>query len=344
MFLPCSLTFTKWFRHLCLALLAGGLTGWMADGASARQSTPPQVSVGVSRSVGVLPFHVAEQLGLFAAEGVRVTLKPCVDGLHCLADLFAGRTQLATVTELPVAVTSFQRDDFAVVATLGRSDRDIKILARRDARIASLDQLIGRRIALPTGTAAHYHLEVALMLAGIDPRSVIAVNLPPDRIPAAMASGEVDACVIWEPVAQAILRDDRRAAVALAGPRGLTHTFNLAASRNFIVQHDDTLVRVLRALQRAVDAIHEDPLMARTQLAQRLEVPADDIAARWADYDFRLKLPQSLVGTLERQIRWLRREGLVPAGPNPERPINVLNLLEPAPLRQAVPDAITLVK
>ena len=339
MFLPCHRSSARWLHHVCLVWLAGWLTC-----ASARPAAPPQVSVGVSRSVGVLPFHVAEQLGLFEAEGVRVTLKPCADGLRCLADLFAGQTQLATVTELPVALTSFHRDDFALVTSLARSDRDIKILVRRNARIGSLDQLVGRRIALPLGTAAHYHLEVALMLAGIDPRSVATVDLPPDRIPAAMASGEVDACVIWEPIAQAILRDDSRAAIPLPGPKGLTHTFNLAASRTYIVEHEDALVRVLRALQRAVDAIRENPDKARRLLAQRLEIPAADSAARWADYDFRLKLPQSLVGTLERQIRWLRREGLVPSGPHPERPVNVLRLLEPDPLRRAVPDAITLVK
>jgi ABC-type nitrate/sulfonate/bicarbonate transport system substrate-binding protein len=328
-----------WLRIVCLAWLVG----WLLAG-SAVAGTMPQVRLGMTRSMAALPFYVAEAHGLFEAQGVRVTLQDCPDGHRCLAGLFGGQTQLATVTELPVAMTAFQRDDFAIVTTLGRSDRDIKILARGDAGIDGLDGLVGRRVAVPSGTVAQYHLEVALMLAGFDPRQVITVNVPPERIPAAMAAAEVDASVIWEPLARDILRDARSPARVLAGPKGLTHSFNLVASRAYIAHHEDTLVRVLRALDRAIEHIHRDPQQARELLAQRLDIPAEDIAARWSDYDFRLKLPQSLVGTLERQIRWLRREGHVPPTSSPGRAINVLHHLEPAALRRAVPDAVTLVK
>jgi ABC-type nitrate/sulfonate/bicarbonate transport system substrate-binding protein len=327
-----------------LRTAAGVLLAWCLAASGALAATLPQVNLGVTRSFGALPFYLAEQQGLFEAEGVRVTLQDCQDGPRCLAGLFEGQTQLSTVAELAVAMTALQRDDFAVVASLARSDRDIKILARQVARIEEITQLVGRRVAVPAGTVAQYHLEVALMLAGIDPRTLVTVALPPARIAAAMAAGEVDASVIWEPLAEEILRAAGSPAHVLPVPQRLAHTFNLAATRTYLDAHEDQVVRVLRALQRAIDEIHRHPAEARALLARRLDVPIEQITARWPDYAFQLRLPQSLVGTLERQVRWLRREGHAPRTATSERPINVLRHLEPAALRRAVPDAVTLVK
>src|SRR5688572_28475465 len=95
--------------------LGPALCAWLAVAGGALHAA--ELVLATARTTLSLPIRIAESQGFFAAEGVAVRSVECIGGQRCLRQLFEGRAQLATASELPVMFNSFTRDDYAVVAT-----------------------------------------------------------------------------------------------------------------------------------------------------------------------------------------------------------------------------------
>lgn len=323
-------------RNRLIKLLTAALL-WAGLGCAAA----PPLRLALSRTSLSLPLYVAEAQNYFELAGVAVQTHECLGGHRCLAEMLDGKADLATATELPVAFQSFKRSDFAIFATFVSTAQDAKVVVRKSAGIQTLAQLVGKRVATTPGTSAHYFLDSALLFHGIDPQQLELLRLPPEQVGPALQAGRADAAVIWEPFAYETQRALGPDALLLPAPRIFTATFNLVAKRSLINGREAELVKLLRALDRALQFIAAQPAQAQAILKARLGMDQGFIDATWADYQYRLALSQSLVSTLEGEARWALREGHVAAG---NKVANMLQFVEAGPLRKAVPAAATLVK
>ena len=284
---------------------------------------------------------MAQAQGLFAAAGLEVELLQCLGGVRCMAELVRGRADVATSTEIVGALQSFERSDFALIATFVGSVHDAKLLTRKSAGIASWADLAGKRIATVKGSSAQYYLDAALLFNGVPPHSIELVLLQPEQVGAALAAGQVDAAAIWEPFAfEARLLLGAEAA-QLPAERLYTTTFNLFVMRATLQRRQAQIVKLLEALGRAEAFIAAHPAQAQAVLRSALQMDQAFIDAVWKNYDYRLTLRQSLVSTMEAQARWAVRSGHVPAG---SVPVNMLDIIELAPLRSVAPAAVTIAK
>lgn len=313
--------------RIALALAAAG--GFLAPAGA------QELTLAVTQHPLSLPLYVADEQGFFAAEGLRVRMVSCVTGARCMRQLFDGAADVATAARTPIMFSSFERSDFAILGTYGSSE-DHKLLTRRGAGIERPDQLRGRRIGVTFGTSGQYFLEAYLLMNGVDPRSVRAVNLAPDALLAAVASGEVEALVAWEPFAWRAMRGMEDGVVALPAEGVHRLSFGLVASRKLVGVRDRELSALLRAVDRALRFIREQPQKARQVLAARTSADMGFAEAVFPALHFRLALEQSLVKTLEAEARWAIREKHVAAKAVP----NFLPLLHVAPLRAVAPDAV----
>ena len=318
-------------RSVVAALLLGS--------AALLPAVAAELVIAVSRGPLSLPVHVAEAKGFFTAEGVQVRTQACFSGQRCIEQMFDGTAQLATVADLPLVLHSFERADFAVLATIATSPRDSKLVARKSSAIGTADDLAGKRVGAAKGSSAHYFLDAYLLFNGVDPARVAVVLLPPEQVGAALAQGQVDAVAVFEPHAWLAVRSLAADAIVLPGPRLYTTTFNLVADRRTVATREDELVRVLRAIERAERFIREQPRAAQAIVTTRLGLDQAFVDAAWKDYDYRLSLDQSLLSTMENQARWALREGHIRGR---KAVPNFLDFMVPSPLRKAVPGAVTL--
>jgi len=324
-----------------LSSAARALAGALALVAAVARGEP--ISIGVSDGPVSLPIYVAQARGLFKAEGVEPRFVACRSGRECYGLLAKGEVELATASELLVATGRAQRPDIAVVATVSASAYQIKIVARRSAHVAEAPQLRGKRVGTVAGTSAQYFLDEWLVFNDIDPRSVTQVPLAPDALVGALERRELDAIAIWEPLASAAAAALGADAVTFASPRVYTQHFNLVAARATIARREPEIVHVLRALVAAQRAIADDPGGARAVLGARLALPPAVAASAMADEDYRVRLDQSLVTTMQSQARWAVLAGM----PGPQAAgssSDLLRAIEPGPLRKAAPDAVGLVR
>jgi ABC-type nitrate/sulfonate/bicarbonate transport system substrate-binding protein len=321
----------------CLRSGAAAALLAMAAGISASS----ELTIAVSRSSLSLPLWVADELRLFAAEGLAAKTRECLGGHRCIKQMLDGEVSLATSSEMPIMVNSLDGADFAVVATFAASKRDVKLVARKSAAIAGARDLVGKRVGTMGGTSAHYFLDLYLLFNGIDPKAVTVVLLDPEQMVTAMREGTVDALATFEPFAyrsMLALGDD---GILLPTARIYSETFNLSAKRKLIAEREADLVKLMRALAKAQRFIHENPQRAKAILKDRMQEDQGYIDATWSDFEYRVSLDQPLISTLEGQARWAIREGYMPRG---RRIANFLHYVAPEPLRKADPAAVTLVK
>ena len=154
------------------------------------------------------------------------------------------------------------------------------LVVRRDSPIREVTDLAGRRVAAPFGATTHYHLMVALELAGVDPSELTVMDMTPQDMRAAWQRGDIDAGFVWEPTLAAMLEMDGRVLVTsgeIAARGYLTGDITIAR-RGFAEQYPHLVERYLLAQIRAVDLILSDPDAAADAIAR--EFGLDQAEAR----------------------------------------------------------------
>jgi taurine transport system substrate-binding protein len=153
------------------------------------------------------PMQVARAEGKFdAATGWTIEWRQFGSGTEVIAAMASGDVQVAELGSSPLSIGASQGVEyqlFMIAQGLGTAE---SLIAKNDSGIAKLEDVKGKRIAVPVGSTAHYSLMGALSHAGIAETDVTIVNLPADQIAAAWDSGQVDAAFIWEPVQNQILQ------------------------------------------------------------------------------------------------------------------------------------------
>lgn len=300
----------------------------------------PPLTIAVAHNPMSLPVYVAAREGHFAAEGLNVRLLECPTGARCLAAMLDGGADIATVADTPVVFRSFERTDFVLLGTFASSIDDAKILTRKGTGIERPRQLAGRKIAVTRGTSNHYYLDAYLLMHGLDPKSVEIVNMAPEMMAEALQSGRVDAVSCFEPHAWRVQQLLKQDLVRLPASSLHTVTFNLVAQRRMAGPRDAELAAVLRAVERALQTIREQPAKVQAQLNERLGTDQAFVDALWPSLQYRLRLEPSLLKTLESEARWALREGYVRNEAMP----NYLGFIHAGPLRSIQPAAVSMAR
>lgn len=185
---------------LAIAILA------MCALASAAARAGSSVTLAMSLTPLSAPVIIAAEKGYFAAHGIDVGIKDYVGGMRTAKAMFEGKADMATSSEVVVMFNSFKRSDFSVICTFVTSDNDVKIVTRKDTGIRNVADLAGMTVGTVTGASAQFFLDETLFLAGVDGAEVDVIHVNPEDSSTTLASGKVDAVVIWEPLVYRIRR------------------------------------------------------------------------------------------------------------------------------------------
>jgi len=153
------------------------------------------------------PMQVARAEGKFeAATGWTIEWRTFGSGTEVIAAMASGDVQVAELGSSPLSIGTSQGLEiqlFMIAQGLGTAE---SLIATKTSGITKLEEVKGKKVAVPVGSTAHYSLMGALSHVGIAESEVTIVNLPADQIAAAWDSGQVDAAFIWEPVQNQILQ------------------------------------------------------------------------------------------------------------------------------------------
>uniref|UniRef100_A0AAU2JM56 NrtA/SsuA/CpmA family ABC transporter substrate-binding protein n=1 Tax=Streptomyces sp. NBC_00049 TaxID=2903617 RepID=A0AAU2JM56_9ACTN len=325
-------------RAVAAVLLAALLTslGTACAGPSGPAAGGPAVTLAASDHLGGAPVYLAQERGLWSAEGVRATVTTQPTGRDALNAVLGGQAQLGVVGDLPAVTAALGGRDLRIVADLSRFS-DWRLLTRTDRQITGFAALKGRKVGVPQGTNVEYALSRMLASAGLTAADVTVVNLAPNQVTSALARGDVDAGVTFPSFYDAA-RTALGASYAELPFTGYTARTLLVANPS---ASDETTTAVLRTLVRAQREMGADPAAARKAVLAQSKgaLQAGYVDAFQPRYTYGATLSPELLAQLAEEAAWAKAAQHLPGAADPAAPAQRLH---PAPLKAADPAAVTL--
>jgi NitT/TauT family transport system substrate-binding protein len=297
-----------------------------------------KVTIAVTLMPHSAPIFIANKKGYFAEEGLEVTLHPTMYGKIALEVLLAGDADFAGSAETPVMFASLKGGSFLVVAEVMNTDKDVGIFALRNRGVRSPDDLKGKKIGFPSGTSAHFFLDVFLAVHGISRGSVNTVQLKPDEMGSALRAGNVDAVAIFEPYIAAFKKEFGANATTFYETTAYLESWVMTARKKLVAERPEAVKKFLRSLLKAEAFIRGNPAETLDIVAQNIGKDRGDLEGFIKAFEFRVELDQSLMITLENQARWAIKSKLTDRTEVP----NFLEYIYLDGLKAVKSDAVTI--
>jgi NitT/TauT family transport system substrate-binding protein len=235
-----------------------------------------KVTLAFSAWPGWFPWQVAQEKGLFQANGVDVELKYFDNYLDSLTALSTGNVSAnsQTLNDTLISISAPGAARQTIVLVNDNSTGNDQIIAREG--IASVADLKGRSVAVEVGTVDHFLLLLALQKAGLKFDDVTLKGLPTADAAAAFKAGQVDAVGAFAPFTTTAL--ERPGSRALATSKDFPGAIpdHLVFGADFVAAHPTEVQAVVKTWfdTLAWIAAHKDEAIAI--MAEKAGVSVDD--------------------------------------------------------------------
>jgi NitT/TauT family transport system substrate-binding protein len=283
---------------LLLGLLAAACGGGESTKSAGQTGTtnagPVALRVAYVPATTVLPLHVAKAQGLFAKNGLDVTLTEAANISDIPATL--GRQfdiALGTATDLiraGAAGVDVVQVSGNTVST--KANPFVKLIVKPDSGITDVSGLRGKTVGTPTLSGViHAAVKYAAKQKGLDPSTVGGVEAPTPNLPDQLKAGRIDAVEALEPIATQLVK---------AGNVPIATPFDAIAdplATNFFLAQGAWATKNRLAVTRFVDSMKEarafiesNPAEARKVLQEYTKLPeavASTVPLPTYDFDIR---------------------------------------------------------
>jgi NitT/TauT family transport system substrate-binding protein len=283
------------------ALIAGVMAALCAlPGAATAQPITATIAVYTGALVTV-PTYVAKDLGIYAKQGLNVSLVDFRAAPDATAALFSGAVDL--MSNSPgnmMLVNSRGRDLVAIVDNFPAHvwsivvGKDVATPGKASGYPVAIRDLKGKKIGVPAiGSDGHNFARRFLRDAGMDPEkdaTFLAVGLGPDAV-AAFKAGQLDAVMAIEPVQTALETLGGRVLIDLQTDKTIPEFASWTSSVYHSTKaHADKNAEMMRRFQVA-----QEEAIAFV----RNPANAEQVAAVWSKYN-RALTPEQMKGVLGR--------------------------------------------
>ncbi len=207
------------------------------------------------------PDQVAAAEGKFSeATGWDIEWRKFNAGTDVIAAMASGDIKVAALGSSPLAIAASQGVElemFMIAEVIGEAE---SLIVRDGSGIEKVEDLAGKRIAVPVGSTAHFSLMGVLDHAKLSTSDVTIMNMPPDQIAAAWEQDAIDAAFIWQPVQSKILEKGKLLVSADQTAEWGFPTFDgWVVNKAFAEENHDAMVAFTKTMNEANEAYLADP-------------------------------------------------------------------------------------
>ena len=155
------------------------------------------MKIGTVVWIGYSPFYVAEALDLYKKYNLKVSLQVFSDPALIPPAIASGAVDGGMLTYDQVVGQVAAGQAQKVVMPIDYSNGGDAIVA--DKTVTKVADLKGKKVGFNPLSPSDFLLSYALKTAGLSDKDIVPVNMTPEGVPAAMASGQMPAGVTYEP-------------------------------------------------------------------------------------------------------------------------------------------------
>lgn len=297
------------------------------------------LTISCAKSFLTAAVWVAEYKEYFKDEGINITIKEHNSGKESFNAMLNSESDISTVAQTPIVTQSFVKDDFLIISAMVTSYKDIKVLTKKDSVILLPKELKGKSVGLTKGSTGEYFFDLFLTYYGVDKSTINIVDYKPQELKNAIVNGEVDSIVSWEPNILNAMEVLGENSYIIPSEEIYREDFHFVANKKLIKDDPDTIVRFLKAMDKAIKFISFNRDKSIDIVTTRLQADKELTYKVWDNFNFQLLLDQSILSSLEDEARWLVDKGAVETENIP----NYLNYIYAEALKSVKPEVVTLV-
>lgn len=219
--------------------------------------------------------------------GVDVKLVTFDSGKDINSALASGSIDIGQEGSSPAAIAISSGIDIQVIwigDIIGAAET---LVAKDGSGINSLTDLVGKKVATPFASTAHYSLLNALKLEGIDEYSVTIIDMQTDKINAAWQTGDIDAAYVWYPVLAELLKDGTPIIDSYQlAQKGIVTADTNVVRREYAQSNPDVVSKFVELQLRANDIINNESGKAAAEIAAELEISEEDAAEQITQFTY----------------------------------------------------------
>jgi NitT/TauT family transport system substrate-binding protein len=215
-----------------------------------------KVAIGISGWTGFAPLTLAKEAGIFAKNGLDVTLKKIPQASRHLA-IASGDIQCAATTVETWIVWNANGVATTELFQMDKSYGADGMVVRNN--IASIKDVKGKTVAASApGTAPYFTLAWFLKKNGLTVKDVTVVNMEPGPAAQAFIAGQNDAAMTYEPYLSAV-RDKPEAGKIIATTLDYPMVMDtFGCTPKFITENDAAVKALVKSYFEALDMIKRD--------------------------------------------------------------------------------------
>jgi NitT/TauT family transport system substrate-binding protein len=320
-----------------LLMVTSFLSGCSRDEGAAMHGT---VTVAMESTAVNSLIYIAEEKGFFSANGLEMVIDDShPSGAAATEWMMEGGADVSTTAELAIVRYAFGRKQALTIGSIDMFTH-MKLIVRKDLGIEDASDLQGKKVGVPTGTAADFKLGRFLDLHGIDSRKVTIVDTQFPQAVDALIDGTVDAVVTWQPNVMALvdrLGDD---AGVWEVQSGQPMYGVLVTTESWVREHPDLVQRFMKSLVQAEEFLVRNEDHGGAIIRKRLEYDDRYFRTIWPEHQFSVRLDQSLILAMEDQARWMISNSLTDEKKVPD----FLESIHTSSLKAIKPGAVNIIR
>ncbi|PWC27949.1 ABC transporter substrate-binding protein [Teichococcus aestuarii] len=258
-------------------LFLGAAAGALALPSVLRAQTLPKITIGMSGWTGFAPLTLAEQAGLFKANGIEVETRFVPQRERNLA-LAAGALN-CVVTTVDTMILWGSTMPLVQVLVLDRSKGGDGIAVRPS--VGGWAGLKGKTIAVDgPGTTPYFVLAYMLRENGMTIKDVQTATLAPQPAAQAFVAGQFDGCSTYEPyLSQVRAMGEDKGRILATTIQHPCVVDTLAFTPDFVAKNPEAVKRVVKSWHDALAMIAREPDRSYEIMGKRVNQSAEAFKA-----------------------------------------------------------------
>lgn len=233
---------------------------------------------------GTSLLAVADDQGLWEENGLRANLSTFTNGPLQIQALGTGDLDFGYIGPGAMWLPASGKAKVITVNGVGQADRVIA-----QPGISSIEDLAGKKVAIPEGTSGDMIVQLALEAAGMTLDDIEKVAMDAATVVSAFSSGQVDGAGIWYPMIDNI-KEQVPDLVELAQNSDFADVMQfpnvMVTGADFPEQNEETTLNVLRVLRSAMDYRAENMDATIELVASMIDSDAESVAGDAANGDY----------------------------------------------------------
>lgn len=254
-----------------------------------------------------IPVHYALENDLFEDEGITVNLELFPDGISALESLLKGESDIVSAMTTPVALHTFQKKGFKVIAAIDHRKFHASIAKRKVLDHHPRTDWTNHTIGVTRHTSGEYFMYSYFALHEISWNSMNIVYAKGPELSRLFLSDSIDIMFSWNPYVKGTQNQYPDSVVELGKSHLVPSSWMIVCDSVFLEVHRPAVIAFLKAIKNGLENAKlskQAAIRSHRRILNQNNYSADDIQPEMIER-LAISLDEELVLDLENQAQWL---------------------------------------